>query len=167
MGGNQETNPLDESHALELDARDPIAGERDLFHIPPGPDGTPSIYMTGNSLGLQPTTTRAAVEQELDDWARLGVDAHLDGRDPWYSYHEQFREPAARLVGAEPAEVVMMNSLTVNIHLLMVSFYRPTPARYKVVVEDGWLPVRFVRGREPRCAPRARSPRRRHQTPPP
>src|SRR5205814_191178 len=81
------------------------------------------------SLGLQPTTVKALLEQELEAWAHLGVEGHFRGRNPWYGYHEIFREPAARLVGAHPGEVVVMNSLTVNLHLMMATFYRPTPGR--------------------------------------
>nr|MBA2743463.1 kynureninase [Chthoniobacterales bacterium] len=94
----------------------------------------------GNSLGLMPKTTRAVVDQELDDWARLGVDGHLESTTPWYSYHEMVREPAARLIGARPHEVVCMNSLTVNLHLMMASFYRPTKARFKILMEEPAFP---------------------------
>jgi kynureninase len=130
----------DEACARRLDEQDPLRRWRDQFHIPPAPDGRPSVYLCGNSLGLQPKATRAMVEQELEDWARLGVDAHLKGRDPWLPFHEQFRESAARLVGGVPGEAVMMNSLTVNLHLLMVSFYRPTADRFKIVIEDSAFP---------------------------
>jgi kynureninase len=132
----------DLSHAQSLDAQDPLRQYRDLFHIPPSAKdpGKPSIYMTGNSLGCQPKSTRALIEQELDDWARLGVEAHLHGRDPWLPYHERFRGPAARLVGGKEGEAVMMNSLTCNLHLLMVSFFRPTQDRYKIVIEDSAFP---------------------------
>ncbi|MCG8405356.1 MAG: kynureninase [Phycisphaerales bacterium] len=125
----------DESFAQKLDAEDPLRHYRDRFHLPIGPDGQPVIYFAGNSLGLQPKTAREAVVQELEDWARLGVDAHFEGRTPWYPYHEVFRETGARLVGANPGEVVMMNSLTVNLHLMMVSFYRPTRERHKIVID--------------------------------
>ncbi len=107
---------------------------RDRFHVPPGPDGSESVYFTGNSLGLQPLATRAALMTELDDWARLGVEGHFEGTHPWYSYDEPLKEPLARVVGALPHEVVAMNGLTVNLHLLLTSFYRPTPRRSKVVV---------------------------------
>lgn len=129
-----------EAWAREQDAADPLRAFRDEFHIPAGPDGNECVYLTGNSLGLQPKSTRAAVEQELEDWARMGVDGHLKGRDPWLPYHEQFRGPMSRVVGALPHEVVMMNSLTVNLHLLMVSFYRPTAERFKIVIEDAAFP---------------------------
>lgn len=125
----------DEAFALELDAGDPLASYRKRFHLPTRPDGTPVIYLAGNSLGLQPKGVRAAMEQELADWAELAVEGHFRGKTPWYSYHELFREPAAKLVGAVPGEVVLMNSLTVNLHLMMVTFYRPTPARYKIAID--------------------------------
>lgn len=130
----------DESGARKLDEADPLKGCRDRFLIPAGADGSPVVYFCGNSLGLQPRSVRAAVEQELDDWARLAVDAHLKGRTPWYSYHEAFTESGARLVGARPGEVVMMNSLTVNIHLMMVSFYRPRGPRRKILLEHPAFP---------------------------
>jgi kynureninase len=132
--------PPDEAFALDQDRRDPLRACRYLFHIPPAPSGGPCIYLTGNSLGLMPRATPAAIEQELDDWKALGVEAHLSGRTPWFSYHEVFREMGARLVGGRTGEVVMMNSLTVNLHLLMVSFYRPTARRYRVMVEDSLFP---------------------------
>ncbi len=126
--------------AADMDGRDPLAGFRDEYHLPKTPGGDPYIYLTGNSLGLQPKGTRAAVEQELKDWAELGVEGHFEGKNPWYSYHEIFREPAAALVGGVPGEVVVMNTLTTNLHLMMVSFYRPTPERYRILVEDGAFP---------------------------
>lgn len=129
-----------EAFARSLDAQDPLARFRERFHIPRGADGRPLIYFCGNSLGLMPAQARALVEQELDDWARLGVDAHFDAKSPWYSYHESFREPGARLVGARPGEVVMMNSLTVNLHLMMTTFYRPARARHKILVEADPFP---------------------------
>ncbi len=113
---------------------------RERFHIPTGPDGQPVIYFVGNSLGLMPKTTRAVVEQELDDWAGLGVDGHLEAKTPWYSYHETVREGAARLAGARPHEVVCMNSLTVNLHLMMATFYRPTKTRCKILMEEPAFP---------------------------
>src|SRR5438067_4800355 len=125
----------DESYALAMDAADPLARFREQFHIPRRPDGNPLIYFCGNSLGLQPKAARPLIEQELDDWARLGVAGHFKETAPWYSYHELFRESGARLVGAQPGEVVMMNSLTVNLHLMMVTFYRPTPERYKILTD--------------------------------
>lgn len=130
----------DEACARQLDAADQLASFRQRFHIPTRADGTPVVYFAGNSLGLQPTAVRAQLEQELEDWARLGVDAHFHGRNPWYSYHERFRESGARLVGARPGEVVMMNSLTVNLHLMMVTFYRPTMTRHKILMDYPTFP---------------------------
>lgn len=130
----------DEAYARKRDADDPLASYRDRFLIPARPDGSPVIYLCGNSLGLQPKTVRAAVEQELADWATLAVDAHFKGANPWYSYHEMFRESGARLVGGVPGEVVMMNGLTVNLHLMMATFYRPTRERFKILMEDCAFP---------------------------
>ncbi len=130
----------EESFARRMDQADPLADFRRRFLIPEGPGGEPVVYFCGNSLGLQPRTARGAVEQELDDWARLAVDAHLQARTPWFSYHEVFAGSGARLVGALPGEVVMMNSLTVNIHLMMVTFYRPLDARRKILLEHPAFP---------------------------
>lgn len=130
----------DESFARQLDARDPLSRFRDRFHIPVAENGEPTTYLAGNSLGLQPKAVQDFIDEALSDWARLGVDAHFKGRSPWYRYHEFVRESAARLVGADPREVVMMNSLTVNLHLMMVSFYRPDNERYKIVMEDTAFP---------------------------
>ncbi|MEP6956333.1 MAG: kynureninase, partial [Chthoniobacterales bacterium] len=93
-----------EQSALQMDADDPLRGFRERFHIPPTSENKPVIYLVGNSLGLMPKTTRAVVERELDDWARLGVDGHLEGTTPWYSCHETVRAPLARIVGARPHE---------------------------------------------------------------
>jgi len=130
----------DESFALQLDTEDSLRGFREKFHLPLGKDGKPLIYFAGNSLGLMPKAARKIVEQELDDWAKLAVDAHLDGATPWYSYHETLREPIARVVGAKPNEVVCMNSLTVNLHLMMATFYRPTKSRFKILMEEPAFP---------------------------
>lgn len=130
----------DEEFALQLDAEDPLRSFRERFHLPLGKDNKPLIYLAGNSLGLMPKTARQIVDQELDDWAQLAVDAHLEAATPWYTYHETLREPAARLVGAKPIEVICMNSLTVNLHLMMATFYRPTRARFKILMEDPAFP---------------------------
>jgi kynureninase len=124
-----------ESFARQLDESDPIRGFRERFLLPTGAQANPPIYFCGNSLGLQPRGVQALVDLELEDWSRLAVDAHFRGRTPWYSYHEVFREPGARVVGALPGEVVMMNSLTVNLHLMMVSFFRPTTERFRILME--------------------------------
>src|SRR5438046_3685973 len=130
----------DENFALRLDAEDSLRSFREKFHLPLGRNGQPLIYFAGNSLGLMPKSTRKIVEQELDDWARLGVDAHLDAATPWYTYHENLREPMGRIIGAKPIEVICMNSLTVNIHLMMATFYQPTKSRFKVLMEDPAFP---------------------------
>src|SRR5437879_351001 len=130
----------DENFARRLDAEDSLRHFREKFHLPLGKDEKPLIYFAGNSLGVMPKAAREIVEQELDDWAKLGVDAHLDAATPWYSYHETLREPTARLIGAKPVEVICMNSLTVNLHLMMATFYRPTKARFKVLMEEPAFP---------------------------
>ena len=130
---------LSRSFAEELDANDPLASYRERFHLPLH-NGKPSIYFTGNSLGAMPKSVRDYVETELKDWEKWGVEGHFHGTRPWKSYHHFFTEKAARLVGAEPDEVVMMNSLTVNLHLLLVSFYRPTKERFKIICEGGAFP---------------------------
>lgn len=128
------------AYAVARDNEDPLASYRCRFHLPSAPDGTPCLYLCGNSLGLQPLTVRAYVEQELHDWATLGVEGHFRATHPWLPYHEVLTAPTARLVGARPQEVVVMNALTVNMHLLLVSFYRPTPERYKIVIEADAFP---------------------------
>jgi kynureninase len=130
----------EESFARQLDERDPLRLYREQFLLPRRADGQPVLYFCGHSLGLQPRGARPLVEQELDEWARLGVEAHFHGKAPWFSYHEHFRETGARLVGALPGEVVFMNSLTVNLHLLLLTFYRPTPARYHILVDAPVFP---------------------------
>jgi kynureninase len=130
---------VDERFAREMDAQDTLHEFRDRFHLP-GKDGKPLIYFAGNSLGSMPKSARAIVEEELDNWARLGVDAHHAAGTPWYSYHEALREPTARLAGAKPVEVICMNSLTVNLHLMMATFYRPTKSRFKILMEDPAFP---------------------------
>jgi len=130
----------DESLAKKLDGEDPFRAFRDQFHLPLGKDGKPLIYFAGNSLGLMPKAARGIVDQELDDWAKLGVDAHLGAKTPWYTYHEPLREPAGRIVGAKSVEVICMNSLTVNLHLMLATFYRPTKSRFKILMEDPAFP---------------------------
>lgn len=126
---------FDESFALECDKYDSLNGFRDRFHIPRNEKGQPQIYFCGHSLGLQPKATQKVVQKELDAWANLGVEGHFKTDAPWYSYHELVREPLAKLVGAQPQEVVAMNSLTANLHLMMVSFYQPTATKFKVLME--------------------------------
>lgn len=129
-----------EAYARDQDQTDPLAGFRERFLIPARPDGTPVIYLCGNSLGLQPRTARDYLVEELDDWGRLGVHGHFQGKRPWMPYHEQLTDLTAELVGAKPIEVVNMNSLTVNLHLMMVSFYRPTRERHKLLIEHPAFP---------------------------
>src|SRR5437016_3959826 len=130
----------DEDFAQKLDAEDPLRHFREKFHLPLGKDGKPLIYFAGNSLGLMPKAARKIVAQELDNWAELAVDAHHRAGTPWYSYHETLREPTARLIGAQPNEVICMNSLTVNLHLMMSTFYRPTKSRFKILMEEPAFP---------------------------
>ena len=125
--------------ARQQDDLDPLKGYRDRFYLPDfGSDR--SVYFSGHSLGLQPKTARDAVELELADWAHYGVEGHFEATHPWYSYHELLTPPMARIVGANESEVVCMNSLTTNLHLLFVSFYRPTPGRYRIISEGRMFP---------------------------
>ncbi|HEY1990813.1 MAG TPA: kynureninase [Gammaproteobacteria bacterium] len=130
---------LDRDYALQLDRADPLASYRQRFHIPQH-EGKDEVYLCGNSLGLQPRLTGRYVNEELEDWQRLAVKGHFAGRRPWMPYHEQFAGHTARVVGAKPVEVVNMNSLTVNLHLMMTSFYRPEGRRRKLLVERGSFP---------------------------
>ena len=125
--------------ALREDLIDELKEFQDKF-IFPQHDKKPVIYFTGNSLGLQPCSTRDAVLAELEDWGKYGVEGHFMASNPWFSYHEWFHQPAAKLVGALPGEVVVMNQLTSNLHFLMVSFYRPSPNRYKILTEAKAFP---------------------------
>jgi kynureninase len=126
-------------HAAALDSADPLAQYRRVFELPrSGRKGL--VYLCGHSLGPLPKYARRVVEVELDRWAELGVEAHFDGKEPWYSYHERFAAPLARLVGAHANEVVAMNSLTVNLHLMLATFYRPQGKRAKIVIERGAFP---------------------------
>ncbi|WP_345276821.1 kynureninase [Litoribaculum gwangyangense] len=126
--------------ALELDQNDALKSYRNQFHIPKDKRGNELIYMTGNSLGLQPKQTKSYVNQELDDWANLGVEGHTDAKNPWLTYHEFLTESMAKVVGAKPIEVVVMNTLTANLHFMMVSFYQPTKKRYKILIESDAFP---------------------------
>lgn len=125
--------------AKELDQADPLKQYRERFYIPQV-KGRDAVYFTGNSLGLQPKSTKSYLEKELEDWAQYGVEGHFDARKPWFAYHEFLTEKAARIVGAKPIEVVITHSLTTNLHLLMVSFYRPTAKRYKILCEKKAFP---------------------------
>ena len=125
--------------AQARDAADPLRAFRDEFHFPQH-DGHPVVYLTGNSLGLQPKAAADALKQELDDWARYGVEGHFQAKHPWVSYHEELTASAARLVGAREEEVVVMNQLTSNLHFLLVSFFRPNGKRKKILTEQRPFP---------------------------
>ncbi len=125
--------------AEKMDGQDELAKFRNRF-IFPQHNGEDVIYFTGNSLGLQPVTAKEALNQELDDWAEFGVEGHFEAKNPWFSYHEAFKSPSAELVGAKPSEVTAMNGLTVNLHLLLVSFYQPTGKRNKILCEAKAFP---------------------------
>jgi len=126
--------------AAALDGDDPLARFREEFHVPRSRNGDDEIYFAGNSLGLLPKRAARYVDAELEKWQRLAVRAHFSGENPWMPYHELLAGPMARLVGASPAEVVTMNSLTVNLHLMMASFYRPTRERHRILFEDHAFP---------------------------
>jgi len=126
--------------AKEQDLIDPLAHYRTKFHIPKNSRGKEWLYFTGNSLGLQPKKTKQYIEQELDDWAKLGVEGHFEAKNPWMPYHEFLTETMAEIVGAKPIEVVIMNTLTTNLHLLMVSFYQPTKLKNKILIESDAFP---------------------------
>jgi kynureninase len=125
--------------AKQLDAEDPLKKYREQFYFPMM-HGREVVYFTGNSLGLQPKATQDHVLNELEDWATFAVEGHFHARKPWVAYHEQFAEPVSKIVGANPEEVVVMNMLTVNLHLLLVSFYRPTKQRNKILCEAKAFP---------------------------
>lgn len=127
------------SFAQELDQNDPLAKFRAKFHFPTFHENQ-VVYFTGNSLGLQPKQTKDYILQELSDWAKWGVEGHFDAKNPWYSYHELLTDKASKIVGAKNKEVVITHSLTTNLHLLMVSFYRPSKARYKILCEAKAFP---------------------------
>jgi kynureninase len=126
--------------AVSLDEADPLRRFRDEFHVPVGANGGEEVYFAGNSLGLVPKRTAKYVAAELEKWERLAVKAHFAGENPWMPYHELLAEPTAKLVGAGATEVVTMNSLTVNLHLMMASFYRPTRERHRILLEDRAFP---------------------------
>ena len=131
---------LDIQTAQALDAADPLSRFRQQFLLPPAANGQPLVYFAGHSLGPQPRNARAFVQEALDDWARHGVEGHFAGRYPWLPYHELLTETTARLVGALPSEVVVMNTVTVNLHLMLASFYRPTVGRDLLLVAAGAFP---------------------------
>ena len=129
----------DLNQAQTLDREDVLAKFRNYFFIPQI-DGKDSIYLCGNSLGLMPKQTPQYIDQELEDWRHLGVEGHLHAKNPWLPYHEILTQQMANIVGGKPSEVVVMNSLTVNIHLMMVTFYRPTKTKYKILVDYSLFP---------------------------
>lgn len=128
------------AYAKKQDAEDLLAPFRNKFHIPKNSNGEELVYLCGNSLGLQPKITSEYIKEELTDWANLGVEGHVEGKHPWLPYHEFLTENMAKIVGAKPSEVVVMNTLTTNLHLMMVSFYQPTKTKYKIVVESDAFP---------------------------
>ena len=128
------------AYAKQQDTEDKLSHLREQFHIPKDKNGNDWLYFTGNSLGLQPKKTQKYIQQELDDWAKYGVEGHFEAKNPWMSYHELLTESMAKIVGAKPLEVVVMNTLTTNLHLLMVSFYQPTKKKYKIVIESDAFP---------------------------
>ncbi len=126
--------------AVDLDERDPLRNFRNEFFIPKRKNGENEVYFAGNSLGLLPRRTRHFVDAELEKWGRLAVKAHFSGENPWLPYHELLAAPMAELVGARPSELVTMNSLTVNLHLMLASFYRPARERHRILIEDRAFP---------------------------
>ena len=126
-------------YAQLLDAEDPLAGFRDAFHFP-DVNGKPVIYFTGNSLGLQPKRTQAYVDEIMQAWRKLGVEGHFNADKPWWDYHERLAEPLSKVVGAQPKEVSVMNTLTVNLHFQLISFYRPGKDRFKILCEEKAFP---------------------------
>jgi kynureninase len=127
-------------YALEQDNTDLLKSYRNKFHIPKDKLGNDWLYFTGNSLGLQPKSAKEYINQELEDWANLGVEGHFEAKNPWIKYHEYLTDAMAKIVGAKPIEVVISNTLTTNLHLLMVSFYQPTKTKYKIVIESDAFP---------------------------
>jgi len=128
------------NYAQQCDAKDDLSSFRNQFLFPTDSEGNKLVYLCGNSLGLQPKSTSTYIQKELEDWAKYGVEGHLDAEHPWLPYHEFLTQNMANLVGAKPGEVVMMNSLTTNLHLMMVSFYQPTATKYKIIVESDAFP---------------------------
>lgn len=128
------------AYAKGLDAADELRSFRSRYHLPLRENGEPFVYLCGNSLGLQPKATAQYVQQELTDWQNLGVEGHFHARNPWLPYHEFLTEAMARVVGAKPEEVVVMNTLTVNLHLMLTTFYRPEGPRNKIIIEADAFP---------------------------
>ena len=131
---------LEQEFAEQMDARDPLASLRKEFYIPQAASGKESIYFCGHSLGLQPVTVRENIEKVLHDWEKLGVEGHFYGTPRWLDYSELLKPKMAKIVGALESEIAIMNTLTVNLHLMLVSFYRPTPEKYKILIEANAFP---------------------------
>ena len=140
-GKRNKVNPFENTleFARQLDKEDPLNRFREKFYIPII-HGKESIYFTGNSLGLQPKTAQEYVLNELEDWANYGVEGHVHARNPWIRYHEMFPEKLAPILGALEEEMVVMNQLTINLHLLLITFYRPAKERYKIICEAKAFP---------------------------
>src|SRR5690242_1137002 len=128
-----------QSFAQQLDEKDELKDFREKFFIPQH-DGKDAIYFLGNSLGLQPKKVKEYIERQLDDWAMFGVEGYWQAKSPWINYHDDFKKPLSKIVGCLRDEIVVMNQLTVNLHLLMASFYRPTKQRYKIICEAKAFP---------------------------
>lgn len=128
------------AYARQMDEKDALRSYQSQFHFPIQKNGVPFVYLCGNSLGLQPKTTEAMLQQELLDWKNLGVEGHFEAKNPWLPYHEFLTQAMAKVVGAKPSEVVVMNTLTVNLHLMMVSFYKPEGKRNKILIEADAFP---------------------------
>ena len=127
-------------YAKYLDETDPVKGYKQQFFIPQQPDGKPQIYFNGNSLGLQPKNVQSYLSRIMEEWRAMGVKGHFKGDHPWIPYHERLAPSMAKVVGAHPHEIVIMNTLTVNLHLMMASFYRPNKQRFKVLMEEDTFP---------------------------
>ena len=125
--------------AKQLDAQDALAKYRDEFNFPKVNEKE-TIYFTGNSLGLQPKSAKTYIDEVMNDWAEMAVEGHFFADKPWWDYHERFSKPLSKVVGALPSEVTVMNTLTVNLHMMMVSFYQPTEKRYKIICEEKAFP---------------------------
>lgn len=130
---------MDKAYALQMDRQDPLNSFRKSFRIP-SDDGRDKIYFLGNSLGLQPIATKERINKILDDWSQLGVEGFFEGSEPWMNIHDELANGLSPIVGAKPSEIVVMNSLTVNLHLMMVSFYKPSGKRRKIICEKKAFP---------------------------
>ena len=134
------SNDLTLEAAKKFDREDKLKDFREKFNFPKDENGKELLYFTGHSLGLMPKQTQGYLDHELNAWANLGVEGHFKGKFPWMPYHEFLTEKMATIVGGKPSEVVVMNSLTVNLHLMLTSFYRPTKERFKILIENNTFP---------------------------